>query len=1063
MKKLSAKHIFILLAALVCCLPLAAQVEEYKEVQKEKSKTFLIVDSYSELSPWSKTVIKPISYYMANNDDVHAELYHLNSVLINDSVEYNKVFNEFFSTFGQRKIDYVAFIGQVAFTFRDEAKKRWGDDVPMLLITRDMTVTDTEYYFSGAAPDKKEHTLYKPLSEIRDDYNFTTVYVPTYYKETIDMMDTVLGGMDKLVLFVDSAYYNRSLALNTETYLAENYPEVNFELVNANADDNFILQYYLTHDAQHTGLLLSSWFYEKKGPLGYPILVSGDLNLLSSSVNPFFALRHTFMNLGAIGGVYFEPETLSDNIMSVVSQIVNDVPPRTIKFISDGYHPVTMLDYPLLKEYGLSESNCPEGTVFISKPLTFWQKYSWRIITAILLVAIIMFLMARHNMAQRHEIDILQRDQKFIDNMPVPYSKARILYTPDMRVANIEYTLYNQAFADLLKVNGLKGKSYTLFPNEFIAQKTTEMLKSGQPVKFLHHFPHSDRYIQFTLCIVGTSKKDTVAVVESIDIFANDITERLKNERRLRETSQRLDLTINIANIIPWEWDMKSDIMYMKAPDIFKRHDNTYGSDPEKEQWSAVPTAEYMRMILTEDKEEMRHVREQLILDKISQFHIDYRIKVNRQGKEVIEWFDVSGAVSERNDAGKPTKVIGTLIVITDRKRQENELIEAEEKARNSNMMKSAFLANMSHEIRTPLNAIVGFSNLMAETDDTAKRKEYADLINKNNNLLLNLVNDVLDLAKIESNTLDINKTPADLTELMEVAGKSIQERIKTGVELKMVNGTPHRYVNIDVNRIMQVMLNLLSNAAKFTDTGSIVYGYDRLGANKIHFYVKDTGIGISPQNQERLFNRFDRLNSDVQGTGLGLSICKHLIEHMGGEIGMMSKGEGKGATFWFNMPYEPVDENVAIVAEPSIAESSVADTPGHEAKRTPEKPVDPNHRPYILIAEDIEGNYLLLKSFLSKNFTLEHAWDGVEAVEMFARRKPDLILMDISMPRLDGYQATAKIREMDPDIPIIAVTAYAYATDRKRILSSGFSDYVTKPISRAELNKAIEHHLGKV
>lgn len=1045
---------------MLCCLTSSAQVEEYKESQKANSKTFLIVDSYSELSPWSKTVIRPITYYMANNDNVHAELYHLNSVLINNEDEYQKVFNEFFTRFGNKKIDYVAFIGQLAFTFRDEAKRRWGDDVPMLLITRDITVTDTRYYFSvdtipkGCAPPR-------PIADLRGDYNLTAIYVPNYNRETIDMMNSMLGGMDKLVLFVDGAYYNRTIASDTETYLAENYPEVDFELVRANADDNYALQYYLTHNEKHTGLLMSSWFYEKDGPLGHPILVSGDLNLISSSVNPIFALRQAFMNFGAIGGVYFEPSVLSDKIMTVVEQMVNDVQPRTIKLSSDDDHPVCMIDYPQLKEYELSESNCPEDTVFVNKPLSFWQKYSWRIITAILLIAVILFLMARHNMAQRHEIEILQRDQKFIDNMPVPYSKARILYTPDMKVANIEYTLYNQAFADLLKENGARGKTYILFPNDFIAQKTTEMLKDGRPVKFMHHFTNSDRYIVFTLCIVTASRKNSVEVVDSIDIFANDITDRQKNERKLRETSQRLDLTINIANIIPWEWDMKSDIMYMKAPEIFKRRDNTYSSDPEKEQWSAVPTAEYMRMLVSEDKEEMRHVREQLILDKISQFHIEYRIKVNRQGKEVIEWFDVSGAVSERDDAGKPSRVIGTLIVVTDRKRQENELIEAEEKARDSDRKKSAFLANMSHEIRTPLNAIVGFSNLMAETDDPAKRKEYADLINMNNNMLLNLVNDVLDLSKIESNTLDINKTATDLNDLMLSAGRSMNERVKPGVELRMVNGSPHCYVNIDANRIMQVMLNLLNNASKFTDTGSITYGYDRLGANKIHFYVKDTGAGVSPQNQERLFKRFDRLNSKVHGTGLGLSICKHLIEHMGGEIGMESKGEGKGATFWFNMPYEPVDESLVQSYAPPVPETPVPPAP--QSVTAPEKhgnTFDTENRPYILIAEDIEGNYLLLKSFLSKNFTLEHAWDGSEAVEMFSRRRPDLILMDISMPKLNGYQATEKIRQMDPDIPIIAVTAYAYATDRKRILSSGFNDYVAKPISRAELNKAIERHL---
>ncbi len=1059
MKKISAKLILTLMVALFGYLASFAQVEEYTIDQRERSKTFLIVDSYSEVSPWAKSVITPITYYMANDDSVHAELYHLNSVLITDSVSYNQVFEEFFNRFGDRKIDYVAYIGQMAFTFRDEAKRRWGEDIPMLLITRDLTVADTDYYFSDF-----NHSLQRPrqktISDLRKDYNFTTVYVPNYYKETIDLMNSVLGGMDKLLLFADEAYYNRNIDMNIQTYLAENYPQVEYQLVTANANDNYTLQYYLMHPVEHTGLLLSSWNYEKKGPFGYPILVSGDINLLGSSVNPIFALRHAFMQLGAIGGVYYEPSMLYDNITTCVEQMVHGVQPRDMKFTSDGSNAVKMIDYNLLKKHDLSEKNCPPGTIIVGKPVPLWKEYLWFFISMILVILVGFLFLWRRNMMQRNEIDMLSRHKKFVDNMPVPYSKARIKYTPDMKVANIAYTLYNQAFEELMNENRSKDKSYILFPNDFISQKTTELLTTNRPVTFLHYFPHTDKYIVFTLCLVEARKKNSIDIVESIDIFASDITERQKNERKLRETSQRLDMTINIANIVPWEWDMASDIMYVKSNDLFKNHNNTYSSDPEKAQWSAIPTNEFMRMIVSEDKSEMMHAREQLILNKISEFHIEYRIKVNRQGKEIIEWFDVSGAVSERDDAGKPTKVIGTLIVVTDRKRQENDLIEAEEKARQSDMMKSTFLANMSHEIRTPLNAIVGFSNLMAETDEPEKRREYAALINKNNDLLLNLVNDVLDLAKIESNTLDINKVPTDLNDLMRTAGESIKGRLQPGVTLNMIIGEPQCYVEIDPNRIIQVMLNLLNNAAKFTPSGSITYGYDLLG-KKLHFFVKDTGIGISPENQQRLFKRFDRINSNVQGTGLGLSICKHLIEHMGGEVGLDSKGEGYGSNFWFNMPYEPVDPSMVKTDSSATAPAEAADSAATAQPAQAPAP-DTDGRKRILIAEDIEGNYLLLKSFLGKKFILDHAWDGAEALELYRQHRPDLILMDISMPKMNGYQATEKIRQTDKQIPIIAVTAYAYATDRKRILSSGFNGYLAKPLSRSELYNAIESHLGK-
>lgn len=1054
----------LLLAAVIlgCIASLAQTAESFVTQQKEKSKTFLIINSYSESSPWTKSIVTPITYFIANDDKVHAELYYLNCVLINDSTTYNKVFNEFFDHFNGRKIDYVAFIGQVAFTFRDEIQKRWGKDIPMLLITRDITIADVDYYFSGYNHPRIPTSM-KSLAEIKKDYNFTTIHTPDNHKGTLELMVHMLKGMDKLVLFTDAAYYNRHLAQNIKTYLAENYPDIKYQWVKASVENNLWLQYYLTHTDLKTGLLMSSWFYEKQGPLGFPILVSGDLNLLYSSANPIFSMRHGYMELGSIGGVYPNPEILTNAITDAVRRIVGGEQPRDIPFYSTKDFDETMISYPLLKDYELSENLCPPDTVFVDKPIPFWKKYLWQMLAVVVAVGVVIFVMIRHNMAQKHEIGILSRHQKFIDNMPVPYAKARIQYSPQMEVTNIVYSIYNKAFDELLKKNGAKGKSYILFPNHFIAQKTTEMLMTNEPVSFLYHFPDTDSYYVFTLCIVESKKKNSIDLVDSIDIFAIDITERQKNQQELREISQRLDLTIGIANIIPWEWDMKTDIMYFKSTDLFKRYEVSKEINPEKEHWSALPTADYMRMMVNEDKEETRHVREQLILDKINQFHLEYRLKVPRKGKEELEWFDVNGIISERDDEGNPSKVIGTLKVVTEQKRQENELIEAKERASQSDKMKSTFLANMSHEIRTPLNAILGFSTLMCETDDPEKRREYATHISKNNEILLTLVNDVLDLAKIESNAVEIIKTPTDLNSLMHTLKESVKDRMRNGVSLNLLNGEHDLFANIDSNRLSQVLMNLLSNAAKFTLQGSITFGYDMLGNDKLRFYVTDTGKGISAANLDRLFKRFDRLDSNVEGTGLGLSICKLLVEYMGGEIGVESKGEGHGCTFWFTLPYEPASEadvcnakNAATrAAEPAVGPMA-SDAPVKEDVGFPEK------RPLILIAEDIEGNFLLLKSFLGKKYDIEHAWDGKEAVEMHGSRRPDIILMDIGMPRMDGYQATAQIRRTDKQIPIIAVTAYAYATDRKRILSSGFNDFVTKPISREALFGAIDRHLNK-
>ena len=240
---------------------------------------------------------------------------------------------------------------------------------------------------------------------------------------------------------------------------------------------------------------------------------------------------------------------------------------------------------------------------------------------------------------------------------------------------------------------------------------------------------------------------------------------------------------------------------------------------------------------------------------------------------------------------------------ITDQKKKEVMLIEAREKAMESDKLKMAFLANMSHEIRTPLNAIVGFSTMLTKTTDPKKQSRFVDIINLNNELLLKLISDVLDTAKIESNTHDVHKEPTDVNKVLQTAESTVRLRLHKGVALNLVLGEPECEIFTDTDRLNQIMVNLLTNAIKFTQKGSITFGYE-VRDDEIYFYVRDTGQGIAPENLGKLFTRFTKLNNFVQGTGLGLSISKSIVERLGGKIGASSDGEGKGSLFWFTLPY---------------------------------------------------------------------------------------------------------------------------------------------------------------
>lgn len=392
--------------------------------------------------------------------------------------------------------------------------------------------------------------------------------------------------------------------------------------------------------------------------------------------------------------------------------------------------------------------------------------------------------------------------------------------------------------------------------------------------------------------------------------------------------------------------------------------------------------------------------------------------------------------------------IVYTAWDITDLKIMERKLRLAKEEAEESNRIKSAFLANMSHEIRTPLNAIVGFSHLIAESDDAEERKTYYNIVNANNERLLQLINEILDLSKIESGTIEFSFGPASLHNLCREVHDAHIFRTPQGVSLVYEPSDESLMIETDKNRVFQVISNLIGNAVKFTKEGSISYGY-KLVDNQIVFHVTDTGTGIEPEKVGRVFERFAKLNNHAQGTGLGLSICKSIVERLGGKISVSSEF-GKGTTFTFTLPYT-VAESVSVDSE----KKNDDETSGGMSSA-----VNTRHA-CILVAEDTDSNFDLLEAILGKEHRIIRAHDGMEVVTMFDEVKPDLILMDIKMPNLDGLEATKIIRELSATVPIIAQSAFAYEQDRKAAKEAGCNDFIAKPIADDKLKAMIHKWLS--
>ena len=385
---------------------------------------------------------------------------------------------------------------------------------------------------------------------------------------------------------------------------------------------------------------------------------------------------------------------------------------------------------------------------------------------------------------------------------------------------------------------------------------------------------------------------------------------------------------------------------------------------------------------------------------------------------------------------------------VTERERMIDELQKAKYQAEQSDKLKSAFLANMSHEIRTPLNAIVGFSGLMTDATEEEK-EEYIQIINSNNELLLKLINDILDLSKLEAGTVELKHESFDLVDHFNNMAASMKQRIKNPeVELVTVNPYSSCLVVQDRNRVAQILTNYVTNSIKYTPSGTIEMGYEAKDSG-LYFYVKDSGIGIADEKKDKVFQRFEKLDEFAQGTGLGLSICKAIAEAMGGSVGFDSVF-GEGSLFWAFLPCK-ID---CLIEHPALSkERPVSD--GNLSGR--EKNLEVSRRKKILIAEDMQSNYQLVSTLLKKDYDLLRAMNGREAVDMVYEQPIDLLLMDMKMPVLDGLRATAEIRTFNTDLPIVALTAHAFESDRLAAMNAGCNEYLVKPIEKEKLMAVLE------
>ena len=513
---------------------------------------------------------------------------------------------------------------------------------------------------------------------------------------------------------------------------------------------------------------------------------------------------------------------------------------------------------------------------------------------------------------------------------------------------------------------------------------------------------------------------------EDITVKKAQEREIIESYKKIKATQKELSLALNAGKLSSWNYNIKEG--------LFCKFD-VHIENIEKRSLQSI-----YESIHPDDRNKFMALLEVVAhKQKLPENRIILRVLENNATDYSYSSFTYSAVEDE---AGNVVVITFIQRDITEDIIYQQNLITAKNKAEEADKLKSTFLANMSHEIRTPLNAIVGFSELLTETDDAEEKFEYKQLIETNSEILLKLIGDILDLSKIEVGSIDINRQKLNLCQLCDELYRSFQQRIKNPkVILKLINPYTKCVANFDKYRFMQIFTNFATNAIKYTPQGEIVMGYECM-PGQVRIYVKDSGIGIPEEKKKRIFSRFEKLDTFAQGTGLGLSICKAIADATGGEVGFKSKAN-IGSEFWY-IGYTDVE----YVEKSEVADEDLNNkSTEHLSADSPVKIKNLN----ILIAEDNDSNYLLIKKLLKDN-QLTRAITGVEAIEKIKAQTFDIVFMDMRMPVMNGLEATSLIREFNQTTPIIALTANTFDSDRENALAAGCNHFMTKPVKKREL-----------
>lgn len=796
----------------------------------------------------------------------------------------------------------VVFIGDPAWLVCQPLfDKEWKDIPTVICYSRDSMPGNLENFVNKDFLGEGKFVLTEVATA---GYNLTVIKQPFYVKNTIDLIRRLQPEVKKIALISDDRYISAMVREEVCGVLEKDFPELKLDLLTSIDISTEKLLDTLMGYSREVGIIYNSWFVGKKQSESHYLSDNLQKIIYGFVDAPVFTLTEMDMETGAFAGGYFiSASTFGKVAVQTIRQILDGVPARNVEGRIGG-EPKVYLNYHHLQHHGVDPNSITGDVVFYQVPPNFYQLYKEYIIIGLAFIILLgaIGFMRFHVMCQRRqqrqrEFQLLSQYRKLVDNMPVIYIRKQLIFDEEGNVVDFIFRDVNNLFEEVFHCTRDRVVGKRLSEADVDNQLLDYMMdkESGRITSFV--FPEENNKIRYYDKLSFPSSEKNF-----MDVFFIDRTEEYlvslkmkEHQTSLEALNRRYELVLGATRLIPWTWDLLSKTINYDITYVTHKLCKTKNSRMMTERDGDM-------LVHPDDRAGMREAYYDLYYDRATIVRKEHR-SMFWEGSNEYVWFESFVTVGDRDGEGHPTLLVGGSLLIDERKKMEEELLKAKEAAEISNHLKSAFLANMSHEIRTPLNAIVGFSNVLAYTEDENERQEYIKIIENNNTLLLQLIGDILDLSKIEAGVFEFVYSKVNLNVLLMEVIRAARLRLKDdSVVVEFVECLPECVICSDVNRLMQVMNNLITNAIKFTAKGSIRVGYRLREDESLYFYVSDTGCGIPADKLKEVFGRFVKLNSFQQGTGLGLSICESIVTRLGGQIGVMSE-VGQGSTFWFTLP----------------------------------------------------------------------------------------------------------------------------------------------------------------